>query len=243
MRPGWTFWASRRLLGQESLVGQSLAAYREVQASPGALIDRLGNYRNDEKEFYAVRASVPATDAERAARFIYLNKTAFNGLWRVNSKGQHNAPFGRYANPNICDQERIWACHSALRNTTIEEASFDALRVESGDFVYCDPPYVPVSATAAFTSYAKSAFGPAQQTALHDASQFWRASGATVVLSNADVPEVRALYSAERFDLHAVEMARSINCVAGKRGKVGELLIVAKRRALRLATESSKKLT
>lgn len=200
--------------------------YQVVRDSPTDLVRALRQHVNTEEAFYAVRAQSPEDlDAiERAARFIYLNKTCFNGLHRVNKAGRFNSPFGRYDNPTICDEAGIFAASRALYNTSLAVRSFAALADEigDGDFVYCDPPYVPASPTANFTAYSADGFGLAQQQQLAAVAREWAVRGATVVLSNADVPLVRELYAG--MEITPVQMARNINSKATARGKVGEVI-------------------
>ncbi len=205
-----------------------ICAYLAVQQEPGRLIDALRLHVNTEEHFYAVRAMDPkALDfVDRGARFIFLNKTAFNGLWRENKSGQMNAPFGHYDNPTICDEPRIRAASVALRNTTILcrpyiEAHDD---IRPGDFVYCDPPYIPVSPTASFVGYGKGGFGEQNQYDLAAFALRWAMAGARVVLSNADVPLAHRIYGVE-FNRESVQMARAINSKGDRRGKVGELIL------------------
>ena len=164
---------------------------------------------------------------ERAARFIFLNKAGFNGLYRVNKSGGFNVPAGKFKSPPmICDEENLRACSAALQGVAIWNASFDAIDREAvpGDFVYFDPPYWPVSASADFTAYTKEPFGPAEQERLRDLALSLKRCGVHVLLSNADVPPVRKLY-AKGFTIERVEARRAINSDASKRGSVGELLI------------------
>jgi len=164
-------------------------------------------------------------DAERAAWVIYTNKAGFNGLYRVNRKGEFNVPFGRYDNPTICDEPNLRAASAALKLAHIRIGDFErALRgAEEGDAVYCDPPYVPVSATADFTGYTSGGFGPADQTRLRDCALALKRRGVFVMLSNADVPAVRKLYRG--FKIERVEARRAINSKADRRGAVGEVII------------------
>lgn len=211
--------------------------YRIVRDSPNALIRALRRHVNDEAEFLRVRAQVPEQlgSIERAARFIYLQKTGFNGVYRVNKAGKYNVPFGHHANPKLCDEDVILAASKALRNTRILCQPFTSIAadVDDGDFVYCDPPYVPVSATAKFTSYTADGFGLEDQQLLAQAARIWAGRGATVVLSNSDTRLVRELYAGMK--VKRVRMARAINSKGSKRGKVNEVLAVAapqlKRRA------------
>lgn len=160
-----------------------------------------------------------------AARLIFTNKTGYNGLFRVNSHGRFNVPMGNYANPTICDEENLRACSRALQMVEIRYCDFaDALMdALPGDFVYMDPPYVAVNDTSDFTSYTAGKFTMADQTRLRDVALHLKRREVRVVLSNADVPAVRELY--KDFTIHAVQARRNVNSNAGKRGKVGEVII------------------
>lgn len=202
--------------------------YRAVRDDVEALIAALGRHRYDRDHYYAVRALEPARlePAERAARTIYLNRAGFNGLYRVNSKGKFNVPFGRYVNPTICDADNLRACSRALRRVRLDCAPFrDVLdRVRRGDFVYIDPPYVPLSRTAHFTAYAAGGFGKADHEELARVYAELDRRGILVMLSNSDTPLVRDLYAG--FRRVVVRAARSINSKATKRGLVRELVIL-----------------
>jgi DNA adenine methylase len=182
---------------------------------------------NDAETFYAVRAQDPETldSAERAARFVFLNKTCFNGLYRVNRRGRFNVPFGRYARPKVLDPARLRACARALDGVEILCRDFEpSLRAaRHGDGVYLDPPYVPLSATASFTSYAKGPFGPDEQERLCRAFIAALHRGAQGVLSNSDTPRTRALYA--DLQIRTVLAARAINRDPSRRGPVQELLV------------------
>jgi DNA adenine methylase len=162
---------------------------------------------------------------QEAARFIVTNKTGYNGLFRVNASGKYNVPHGRYTNPKISDDENLVACSRALHGVDIRHQDFVETMslAREGDFMYCDPPYVPVSATSDFTSYTAGKFGMEDQTRLRDMAWLLKQRGVHVLLSNADVPMVRELY--KDFEIHAVQAKRNINRDASKRGKVGEVLI------------------
>lgn len=209
------------------LNAELVVAYQVVRDDPSGLIKSLHTHVNTETHYYEVRSTDPAglAPVERAARFIYLNKTAFNGLWRENRSGRMNSPFGHYENPTICDEERLRSASRALRNTQIERHSFaDVDGVRAGDFIYCDPPYVPVSATANFTGYSKGGFGMAEQRQLVVTARAWASNGAKVVLSNAEVDSVKDLYGPD-FAQERVEVARAINSKGDRRGKVGEIIL------------------
>ncbi|MET0596013.1 MAG: DNA adenine methylase, partial [Polyangiaceae bacterium] len=201
--------------------------YKVVRDDVTALIGALGDHRYDEDHYYEVRNTDPATlpPIERAARTIFLNKTGFNGLYRVNRSGKFNVPFGRYAKPAICDQENLRACSEALGDMDIKTSDFEhsAGRAEGGDFVYFDPPYVPVSRTAAFTAYAPGGFGLDAQSRLARLFAKLAGRGVKVLLSNSDVPEIRELYAS--FRIETIPATRTINCKATRRGPVSELLV------------------
>lgn len=208
-----------------------VACYRAVQRDVGRVIEALGGYTYDRELYYATRDRDTAdlADVERAARLIFLNRTCYNGLWRVNSKGKFNVPFGRYRDPRICDPDALRAASRALAGATILCGDFTKATnaLEKGDFVYFDPPYVPVSKTADFTSYAAGGFDGDDQARLVTEMRRLREAGAGVVLSNADTPETRALY--KEFRKRSVEMPRPINSDASKRGKARELVVIAGR--------------
>jgi DNA adenine methylase len=165
-------------------------------------------------------------DAAVAAWLVYLNKTAYNGLYRVNQEGRFNVPLGSYKNPQICDEPNLRACSRLLQNVDIVEDDFGAViaRARSGDAVYFDPPYVPLSSTASFTAYTAQGFGLAEQVRLRDEAVRLRERGVGVVLSNHDTPEVRALYE-DHFPISRIEVGRPINTRGDRRGPVHELVI------------------
>jgi DNA adenine methylase len=208
-----------------------IACYRAVQDEVDAVIAALERHREQHSEAYysAVRygwnADARTAPAERAAAFLYLNKTCYNGLWRVNSRGRFNVPAGRYVNPSILDAERLRAASAALRGAACELAPFEAVLDEArgGDFVYFDPPYHPLSATADFTSYTAAGFTAADQERL--ASVFARLDdrGCAVMLSNSDTPFTRRLYA--RWRVERVLAPRAINSRADRRGAVGEIIV------------------
>jgi len=206
--------------------------YRAVRDHVGEVIELLRTRRNDRDEFYEVRAWEPAALSlpQRAARVIYLNKTGFNGLYRENSKGRFNVPFGRYTNPTICNEPGLEAASRALQGVTIEVRPFEAVleHAASGDLVYFDPPYVPVSTTASFTAYAKDGFGEAQQRRLGQVATELAAQGVYVVLSNSDTPLVREIYGDPAvFHVDTVPANRAINSRADRRGPVNEVIVRA----------------
>ena len=183
---------------------------------------RAGQTYEDGKTYYRrVRDAEPTEPVEIAARFLYLNKTCYNGLYRVNSKGKFNVPEGRYKNPDICNADRLRETSQVLQNATIRVGDFTSIVQPSrNDFVYCDPPYDGV-----FTSYQASGFGENDQERLRNAANAWTRSGARVVLSNADTPAMRKLYS--DFRIHEATAPRPINSKGTGRGNAAELIITS----------------
>lgn len=202
--------------------------YQVIQRDPEPLIARLKQHANGHSKeyYYKLRSEHKLDDrVEIAARFIYLNKTCFNGLWRVNSKGEFNVPIGSYKKPAICDEKNLRACQSVLHDVDVRLRDFRDLPAKAGDFVYFDPPYQPLSETSAFTSYAKDDFGEAAQVALRDHCLELHEWGVKVLLSNSDTAFVRELYGSSIFSVDQVLAPRMVNCKASKRGVVSELLI------------------
>ena len=205
--------------------------YTVVRDKVEELIEDLSHHVYEKEYFYRIRAIDRTleyegwTDVQRASRFIYLNKTCYNGLYRVNSKGQFNAPFGRYTNPTILDIDNLYACHTALQKTVVEVANFQSIRrrVRANDFVYFDPPYAPLSATAKFTSYTKNGFDVDMQYALRDLCRALDKRSVRFMLSNSSAPLILDLYA--EFNIEFVYATRSINSKAGKRGKIPEVVV------------------
>jgi len=202
--------------------------YCAIRSLVSQVIERLAEHRYDRDHFYRVRAQQPEELklVERAARMIYLNRCGFNGLYRVNAAGRFNVPFGRYSNPRICDAENLRAVARALRGVGLECTPFErvAERAAPGDVVYFDPPYVPLSTTARFTSYARDGFGPAEQQRLAEVFAALAGRGVGVMLSNSDAPLVHELYAGFRRD--TVQARRAVNSRKDRRGPVGELLVL-----------------
>jgi DNA adenine methylase len=203
-------------------------AYCGVRDSVEDVIELLSSYPHD-RDFYMKMRAVDIdarTDVEVAAWFIYLNRTGFNGLYRVNRQNQYNVPFGDYDNPTICDAENLRACSRALRHADIRCEPFETVldRARPGDFVYFDPPYVPLSASSSFTSYTSGGFGMDSQRRLRDVAHALKERGVRVLLSNSSAPEVYSLYG-DHFELAEVGATRAVNCKASGRGRVQELLI------------------
>lgn len=191
--------------------------------------------QKDSKEHYLDVRSVDRdgrilnmSNVERAGRFIYLNKAGYNGLWRVNQKGQNNVPYGSHKKLNLkpdcilTDSEYLNKNNIRMTNGDYKEC---LKNVKKGDFIYLDPPYIPLNPTSNFTSYTKDAFGLIQQKELAKFAEKLDSIGAKVMLSNADVPLIDELYSNDIFNIHHVQANRVLNSAAKKRGKVGEVII------------------
>jgi len=202
---------------------QLINAYRIISKNFEELLMSLQQHWNEEEYFYTVRAQDTSTmtEIERASRFIFLNKTCFNGLYRENSKGKFNVPFGRYNNPNIEDRDNLQAIASYLNNANVQIFCQDfkttADMAKAGDFVYFDPPYYPTSQTASFTKYVKGDFTAKDQEELADTFRQLAKRDCYVMLSNSNVPFIKELY--KDFNVVEVEASRFINCKADKRGK------------------------
>lgn len=202
-------------------------AYSIVRDRVDELAESLQAHRADKEYYYMMRDLSPEamSQVERASWFIYLNKTCYNGLWRVNKSGRFNVPFGRYKKPKILDRENLHAASRALQGARVmcsdfEEAVQGAL---PGDFVYFDPPYSPLGGTARFTSYTGEGFGEEEQERLAGVFRRLSRRGVLVMLSNSDVPLVRRLYRGFRID--TVQASRAINCRGDRRGPVDEVVV------------------
>lgn len=206
--------------------------YRGLKTSVEDVIEVLHGYRYDRDEYYRIRALSPSalSPAERAARIIFLNKTGYNGLYRVNSRGQFNVPFGRYMNPTFCDPDNLRAASAAFRRVRLEVSDFEKTcrEADRGDAVYFDPPYDPVSKTASFTAYHKNAFGRPEHERLADTFERLSKRGVSVVLSNSDTPFTRKLFSG--WHVTKIAVSRPISSKASARGAVSELLVTSSAR-------------
>ena len=203
-------------------------SYQIIRDDVEALICELLIHRNDPDYFYNVRSWDPAklSEVQRAARTIFLNKTCFNGLYRVNSQGQFNTPFGKYKSPKICDADNLRAVSALLANAIVNCQSFEQIlhQATKADFLYLDPPYQPISKTANFTGYTKNAFRSEDQERLALTFRKLSRRGCYVMLSNSDSEYVRDLYS--KFTIKVVRANRAINCKGERRGRINELLIM-----------------
>jgi len=203
--------------------------YLAVRDHVWDIIQILSEFPHNEKFYYEIREKDPWSMglAERAARMIYLNKTGYNGLYRVNRQGKFNVPFGRYKAPKYLDKDNLLAVSHALQNVEILCVPFDTVsaRAKPGDWVYFDPPYVPISRTSNFTSYYANGFGLREQEKLRDICIELSKKHVYLMLSNSDTPIIRSLYATSFFAIDEVLANRAINCNGAKRGKITELVI------------------
>jgi DNA adenine methylase len=201
--------------------------YTVVRDSVEELIASLKNHVNEKEYYYFVRGQFPnqLSNIERASRFIYLNKTCYNGLYRVNKAGIFNVPFGKYKNPKIADESSLRAANYCLQSVRLTATSFEEATKEAaeGDFVYLDPPYHPLNETSKFTNYAENGFTTIDQRKLLKHYRELDSRGCLLMLSNSDTPLIRDLYS--DFDIREVNAKRMINCQSNKRGEIKELVI------------------
>ena len=211
-----------------------ILVYTVIRDSVDELIHRLEQFENTSEAFYAVRdwdrdreKYEALSDIERAARIIYLNKTCYNGLYRVNNAGEFNSPFGNYKNPNIVNAPVLRAVSAYFNAAEITFSTVDYAEllqnVRRGTFVYLDPPYDPVSDTSSFTGYARGGFTRADQIRLRECCDALNRRGVRFMLSNSATDFIREQYAA--YNITIVQAKRAINSVASKRGDVDEVVV------------------
>ncbi len=211
--------------------------YQVIKEQPQQLISLCMEYKrkNSKEFFYWLREQDRSesfqqlSSLERAARIIFLNKTCFNGLFRVNSSGQFNVPYGDYTNPRIVDEVVVNAVSAYLNRNEVKISCGDfatsVSRARKGSFIYFDPPYHPISDTSSFTGYDINGFGAEEQERLKLLCDSLTDKGCNILLSNSNAPLIRDLYSDSRYKIEEVQATRAINSVSTKRGKISELLI------------------
>ena len=205
--------------------------YSVVRDNVYELIEDLGKHEVSKEYFLEIRnidrseKYAGLSSIERASRFIYLNRTCFNGMYRVNSQGQFNVPFGHYKNPRIIDESNLLNCSKLLNKTEIKCADFSEIltKVQKDDFVYFDPPYVPLNETSSFTSYTKDGFDIDMQFKLRDVCDELDSMGVKFMLSNSDTKLVNELYA--NYEIKKVFASRQISANADGRGKITEVLV------------------
>jgi DNA adenine methylase len=203
--------------------------YRVIRDDVEMLITTAKNHIYDEKYYYNLRSQNPAElcAVQRASRILYLNKTCFNGLYRVNSKGQFNVSFGDYNDPVIVNEESLRNASSAFQQAELSAGDFEMVleNAAAGDFVYLDPPYVPLSPTSSFTGYTAGSFGFADHRRLREVFGILQARGCYVMMSNSNTEFVRDLYRG--CNTKTINATRAINSVATKRGAIKELVVLS----------------
>lgn len=209
--------------------------YKVIKDNPNELLLLLEKHElnNSEEYFYQIRALDRSesynemSDIEKAARIIYLNKTCYNGLFRVNQAGQFNSPYGKYKNPNIVNKPVVLAMANYFQNNNITLLNGDyklALKkLRKGAFVYFDPPYMPISSSSSFTGYTENGFDKKQQIELKEECDKLNSRGIKFLLSNSDHPFIRDLY--KDYEIITVKAKRSINSNSNKRGEINEVLV------------------
>ena len=207
-------------------------AYKQIKINPNKLLEELEILKNNHSKeyFYKIRNLdrdfdfYSLSEVFRAARFIYLNKTCFNGLCRYNAKGNFNTPIGSYKNPKIYDKDLIFSVHEVLKNVSITNKDFEvvSLKAKKGDFIYFDPPYYPINKTSSFVSYTDN-FSANEQIRLYKLFKMLDCEGIKVLQSNSNTDFIKELY--EDFEIIEVISKRAINCKGDKRGKITELII------------------
>lgn len=223
----------RRRCYASDLNSDLVLAYTTIRDRVDELISSLkkherGYARDPARYYYAQRAASPRGQIEKASRLLFLNRTCFNGLYRVNSKGRFNVPLGRYTNPNIVNEEGLRAVSAALKpGIDISCRDFAAVldHAKKGDLVYFDPPYQPVSRTANFTSYTSRDFTTDDLQRLADVCHKLDSRGCHVMLSNSDSPEVAGMFSGRPWRIARISAKRAINSDSAKRTGHTELLI------------------
>lgn len=215
-----------------------ISAYKHIRDDVDKLVESLRELENlyyalpsleEKKLFYLDKRTefntLPHESFDKTVLLIFLNKTCFNGMYRENSKGGFNVPFGQHERPTICDEENLRNISASLQHTVITHSSYEkaVATAEKGDFIYFDPPYHPLNTTSSFTSYQAGGFTEQDQIKLRD--EFKRLSdlGCKVMLSNSDAPLINELY--KDFKIHKIYAARSINSNGAKRGKILEVLV------------------
>jgi len=224
------------LLSKKSILidinDELINTYKIIRNNISELIELLRKHKNEREYYYNIRNADRNSntfndwpDIQKASRTIYMNRCCYNGLYRVNSKGHFNVPFGKYKNPKFCDEINLKAVHHAIQNTCLINGSFEKCLdyAEKGDFVYFDPPYVPISESANFTSYTKENFGKNDQIKLFEVFKILDERGCKVMLSNSYSEFILDLYKDYR--INTLRAKRSINSDPNNRGEIKELLI------------------
>ena len=226
-----SFQMGRHIIGKNLIINDVnpdlIITYKQIQTNLPELLKELKKLKNkiSEDEYYKVRNSQPSKEVQIAARFIYLNKTSFNGLWRVNSTGEYNVPFGKIKNPTIINQPLLEADSAFLKGAKIRKGSYTSAvnDAKEGDVVYLDPPYIPVNETANFSKYAQDDFLEIDQWALAGAIKGLTSKGVKVILSNSDTALTDKIFG-DILELRTLNVRRSIGASAETRVMAKEIL-------------------
>ena len=211
-----------------------ILAYLAIRDKVTEVIESLENHskkyqKNQNKYYYHVRESEPISQIEKVSRLIFLNKTCFNGLYRVNSKGKFNVPLGRYTNPNIVNKENLLGVSKILQSSNLEFFCRDFEQslhdIKKGDFVYFDPPYQPTSHTANFTSYTNKDFNENDLERLANLVDRLDSRGCKVMLSNSKSKKVEKLFSSSKWKIKEIQVNRAINSNSKNRTGHSEILV------------------
>ncbi len=218
--------------------GVLINAYRNIRDNPDRVILELKEIEHayhsldsleEKKHLYLQKRqefnSLASDDFEKTILLIFINKTCFNGMYRENSKGQFNIPFGQHVKPTICDEKNLRNVSNELQKAIISSSSYEKCieNAKKGDFIYFDPPYAPMNTTSSFTTYQAGGFTTEDQIKLRDNFKKMSDRGCKVMLSNSDTELINDLY--KEFIIHKVYAARSINATGSKRGKISEVLV------------------
>jgi DNA adenine methylase len=204
-----------------------ICTYKVIRDDVEMLIAELeklsGNF--SKQRYLEIRAQHDLEGVARAARFVYLNKTGFNGLWRVNSKGLYNVPWGQLKNPSLFDRELLVKVSKRLRDSSISHSNFEESveSAKSGDLVYFDPPYIPLNDSSSFSQYAKADFGIKEQYQLSETIALLKSKSVNVILSNSDTEQSRLIFGTH-LNLYQIDAARAIAAKASSRGSVKEII-------------------
>ena len=223
---GAVYFAFEHLIEKATLADlnkELITAYRVIATDTDNLIEALRKHERNHKRkhgyYMEIRNKRPRKPIHIVSRFLYLNRTCYNGLYRVNRSGKFNVPEGKYKNPKICDSENLKCVAKALQKATIKFGEFDqTIAPKQGDFVYCDPPY-----DGTFTGYQPDGFDNTDQIRLKETADLWGKQGASVMISNSDTPFIRDLY--KDYIIHIITAPRNISCNGKTRGKIAEVLI------------------
>lgn len=214
------------------LNSELVITYNVIKSDVQKLIKSLKKHKHNKDYFLKIRKKNPEklSDIEKASRFIYLNKSGFNGMYRVNKSGEFNVPFGSQTNPLICDEENLLKVSESLKDVKIIEQDYKQVLkdVKRGNFVYFDPPYYPTNITSSFTGYTADGFLKKEQEDLRDVYFELHKKGCFVMLSNSNTEFIEKLYSGldKKIKAHKVNASRMINSDATKRGKIKEVLVI-----------------